>query len=455
MGIHLDWEIEAEQTQMHSAGEDPATARARRLARLRLLLLVAATLAVMGAIAAGVWLRLRAVEAEIEAALRGTVEAEVAALRIGDLSAFMALQRSATGDWLQQQEQQFNIYQALKVEYDVQLTGNVLGVAMDGPRGRVLVEEIINGIPYTRVWFYWRYDDGWRHVPPDYTFWGEVHEYVGEGVTVRYRTVDDPFAFAVGVRLEEWLRTGCAILLCENKPEIMVEVVPDDTLSPGWSVNNPWLLQVPSPYVWRARSDMPFDLDMQVSVATLLAERLVNMVTEDRQPVYPADAYYLRQAVISWLVERFTQVNTNSFLIRSLAQLYGEEHVGRLIRAMRPDSSVSVLSAITGTASLDMTGLDWRDFLTWRLAVEDELIAQRDEANFLTLYDTRDEAARNAAYARFNSAPTGERKVVVSAVVEAEADGISVLRAVAQVGDGGPQEEVIFRLVEGVWRRAN
>ena len=44
------------------------------------------------------------------------------------------------------------------------------------------VEEIIGGVPYGRVWFYWRYDDGWRHVPPDYTFWGDARTVEADGV---------------------------------------------------------------------------------------------------------------------------------------------------------------------------------------------------------------------------------------------------------------------------------
>ena len=35
-----------------------------------------------------------------------------------------------------------------------------------------------------------------------------------------------------------------------------------------------------------------------------------------------------------------------------------------------------VLGPVTGAASLDATGLDWRDFLAWRLGVERELIAR-------------------------------------------------------------------------------
>ena len=463
MSIKLDWEIEAEQShQVQAAGEDPVTKRQRRVAWLRVLVFIALVLVIVGAIALLIIWRLRSVDQEIEQLLRNTVDAEVAALRIGDLNAFLAAQCSATDDWLLSQQAVFDAYQGLKLEHDLELTGRILNVMIEGSRARVQVEEIIDGTPYTRTWFYWRYQDdrcqGWRHVPPDYTFWGELRTYVGDGVTVRYRTVDNPVAAAVGLRVEEWLRLGCAALSCpEDRPEVLVEIVPDDTLQIGWSLNDPWLLQLPSPYVTRARSDLPFELGAQIQVANLVAERLVSQATNNVQPTYPADAYYLRQAMISWLVGRFTEMDTHSFLIMSLAQNYGDESVGRLAQTMQPASDVRVLNQVTGASSLEQANLDWRDFLTWRLVVEDELIARRDESNFLALYDTNDEAVRNQAYERFNTTPTDERKVVVAVQLEADANGVPQLRAVAHAGEGASlrQEEVLFRLVDGVWKRAN
>lgn len=451
MGIQLDWEIEAEQEQVRQAGEDPNSRRRRRQARLRALLIVLLVIGLFAGGAAAVWLRLRAVDQNIENMLRTTVEAEIAALRIGDAAAFLSVQRSASSDWALTQQATFDAYQALKIERDVQLTGRVLSATVDGLRGRVEVEEIIDGTPYTRVWFYWRYDDGWRHVPPDYTFWGDVRTQRAQGVTVRYRQVDEALAQAVVSNMAGWLQTGCAVLTCSGFQEVAVEIVPDPGLTMGWSENNPWLLQFPSPYTGRARTDMPFDLNLQLETATLLAERLVTLAAGDTQPVFPGDAYYLRSAVGSWLVGRFTQMDTNSFLIASLAQNYGEHTVGQLLRVMQPESDVSIINKVTATASLQEANLDWRDFFTWRLVLEDELINRRDEVGFLALYDP---SARDQAYQRYGQGTSGEQKVVVSVVPETSPEGIFQLRAVAQVNTDR-QEDVLFRLVEGVWRRAN
>ncbi len=457
MGIRLDWEIEAEQSHVRSGGEDPLAARQRRARRLRFLLVIVIVMALIGGAAAVVNWRLRAVDSQIEEVLRNTVDAEVAALRIGDLDAFTAVQRSASQDWLMAQEATFDHYQALKQGEQIQLTGQISDVAIDGTRARVQVQEIIDGVPYTQTWFYWRYEDGWRHVPPDYTFWGELETYEGQGVVARYRTVDEAFATALSTQLQEWLTTGCAALDCGSLPLIEVEVLPDETLQAGWSDSNPWAMRVPSPYVKRARADLPFALESQFPVANLLAERLVSTVAPELRPVYPTDAYYLRQAVVSWLVGKFVQVDTNAFVVSSLAQNYGDGAVGRLLRSMQPSSNADVIAGTAGVASLDAANLDWRDFLTWRLVTEDDVNRRRDEISFLSLYDTHDEAARAAASRRFSSPPAERKIVVLSALLETGQDGIPTLRAVVEFGEGAGliREDVLFRLADGNWRRAN
>jgi hypothetical protein len=261
----------------------------------------------------------------------------------------------------------------------------------------------------------------------------------------------------MGAALDEWLKTACAALTCPQQPVISIDVLPDDALQVSWSANDAWAQQVPSPFITRARSDMPFDTDLQFAVAGLLAERLVALSSANMQPNYPADAYYLRQAVVSWLVGRFVHQDTNAFVIDSLARNYGDAAVGRLLDALQPGSDASVLAGAAGVSTLDQANLDWRDFLTWRLMTEDELIRRRDDASFLSLYDTRDENARNLASQRFTVIPGDVKRTVLSAPLEMGADGQPVLRATVQVQEAGGvlQGDVVFRLVDGVWRRAN
>ena len=458
MGLKLDWEIEAEQSQVRNTGEDAESRRRRRRARRRLLFLVAFVLLAFASAGAALVLRLRYVDSLVEQNLRDTVEAEVTALRIADRAAYLGLQRSASEDWMLAQDETFNAYQALKSQQDIQLTGQVLDVTIDGQRARVQVEEIVDGVPYGRLWFYWQYGEGWRHVPPDFTFWGEVASFDSDGVSVRARTVDAPVAEAMSGQLASWIAQGCDIFGCASLPTISVEIVPSAAVEPAWSPANPWSLTAPSPSVGRARLDMPFSAELQAPIAQLLAERLVAQAMDNEQPVYPTDAVYLRQAVIDWLADRFVGVQTDAYLIQSLAELYGEAAVGRLISVLGPSDDILMLGPVAGVATLDQTGLDWRDFLTWRLNVERELMSRRDEAAFLALYDSGDENARAVALGRYNAAPSPEAVSVVSVSPETDANGVAHLRARVQYGSAETtlrEEEAIFRLVNGTWKRAN
>ena len=474
MGIRLDWEIEAEEKEIRVGGEDPLTARARRLARFRLLLLVGILLGIIGLIIGVVMLRLREVENQIEQLLRSTVEAEVAALRIGDWPGFESIQRSGDIPWMAARKNVFDEYQTLKNDAEVQLTGRILDIEVNEQRGRVHVEEIIGGMPYTRVWFYWRYSEepisqgdtneekaeklksGWRHVPPDHEFWGEARVFEGTGLTILYNRVDEPLVLQMGPGIDQWLEDGCVVLGCTDLPAMIVEVVSTGGAEPGWVENDPWRLQLLSPYVGRARSDIPFDTTLRVRIADLLAKRLVEQASP-ALPIYPADSFYLRSAIVSWLVGRFAEINTNSFLISSLANNYGDQAVGVLAEFLGPETDASVLAAVSGVNALDQANLDWRDFLTWRLITEEELMIRGDATHYIELYDTNDEAVRTTAYSRYNTDLVREQKVVVLALPEVTAEGLPQLRATVQVGKEGNlrQEEVLFRLVNNVWRRAS
>ncbi len=457
MGLHLDWEIEAEQSTTTGGGEDPVSRRARRMARLRLMLGILVILALLGGFyGVFVW-RLRMVNNEIERSLRDTVDAEIATLRVGDRTAFLAVQRSASDAWAEVQAQNFDNYQQIKSERNVQLTGDVVSLDVDGTRGRVQIQEIVDGVPYVRTWFYWRYAEGWRHVPPDYTFWGGTATLEGESVTVNYYTLDAPVAQAVQPTVAGWVRATCASLSCGELPPITVEIVPDPGLTPGWDASAPWMLRLPSPYTEVARLDLPFDPSIQVPAAALIAERLTAQAFTGREPVYPADTVYLQEAVRDWLIGRYTNLDTGSTLIRSYAERYGDAAVGEVLRNTSPGSDIRVLLAPASVAALNELAVDWRDYLSWRLQLERELHAQRNEAAFIALYDTLDPEVTNTAFARFNAGATTEPLEVVAVQAEVNEAGTPILAATVQVGEGetSRQEILRFRLSDGVWKRAS
>jgi hypothetical protein len=245
-------------------------------------------------------------------------------------------------------------------------------------------------------------------------------------------------------------------LTCGTLPGMTVEVIPDEALQVSWVNDAEWHLQMPSPYLRRARSDMPFDSDIQLVIAEKIADKLVSTASNNLKSMYPTDATYLRQAAVLWLVGQLVQVNTNSYLMDSLTTNYGAKAVGQVLSALRPDSSIALLAQITGK-SLEQTALDWRDYLTWRLTVEDDLIQKRDEINYLTLYDTRDAAVRDLAYQRFNAQLLAEKKSVTSVQTEVGTDATVILRALVTVGEdtNSQQSDAVFRLADGVWKRIN
>lgn len=411
MGIRLDWEIEAENEWLESGGEDPESRRQRWEARLRLFGLLALFVLLVTVLIGGLVLRMRQVDWEIEQRLRDTVETEVAALRVGDRRTFVELQRSATDEWQTRQGGVFDDYQTLKTEADAQLTGRIVNAMVDRQRARVQVEEIIDGQAYVQTWFYWRYEDGWRHVPPDYTFWGDSAVLQNDYVTVHFRGIDQAYAQLLYDELTAWLVSGCAALACASTPALTVDIVANPLTQLGWL--DTWALQLPSPYIGRAPLNVELEPSTRFQLAVMVARRLVEGVSA--QPL-AGEAAFLRESIISWLVERFARAQMNAHLIYSLAARYGDVTVGQVLGALTPDATVALLSSITGV-SLELTGLDWRDYIEWRLS----------------------------------QAQPGQEYEVTGAVVE-YADGMAQLRA--QVRMGTTQTEVLYRLIDGVWQRA-
>lgn len=452
MGLRLDWEIESEKENVRGGTEDAETKRARRGRQIRTVLIVLFVLLLTVGVITAIRARLEYVDWQITQVLRDTVEAEVTYLRLGDQVGFLANQRSASSEWQTNQLRVYNEYQTLKLDENTILSGQILDAVVDGQRGRVQVQEILNGTPYAVAWFYWRYEDGWRHAPQDTNFWGASNSIETSRLTVRYQALDEVFAQAVAERMNAWLDFACGTLTCNTLPMINVQIAPENDWAIGWADGASWEFRIPSPLLTRMRLDMPFDGNRQLEVATALAERVVTTALLNREMVYPTDAYYLRQGVISWLVGRFVGIQTNAFLIDSFANAYGDAQVGQLVAAMQPDSSLSILSQQTG-ATLDAINVDWRDYLTWRLRLETDLIEARNQNEFITLYDTREQSILDAAYTRFNGGIAPNGWVVNTVTRETDSNGLPILRATAQIDSSGTTQDIQFRLIDGVWKR--
>jgi hypothetical protein len=414
MGLNVDWEIEAERERVSITGEDPELWRRRRRRLTRFILVLTIMGVLIGGVVTAIVLRLRYVDFTVEQSLRDTIASEVTSLRIGDRALFEGLQRSATEDWLTRQRAVFDGYQALKQRQDVNLTGNVLDISIEGQRGRALVEEVIDGTRYGRVWFYWRYDDGWHHVPPDYTFWGAPGTITADRVRVDYQSLDAATAQAVAETVSRWMEQGCAIVPCDGL-QMTVAIQPGASLQTAWSAETPDTLVIRSPLADTGRLDSPFDPVLQLEAANLIGRRLVEVAAGSTEGSAVADASYLQRAASAWLVGQFLGVPSGSPLLDSFADAYGEEALGRVFATLNSANAAETLATAAGVQPGDLN-VNWSDYLTWRLA----------EAGTTLQIQTIDRST--------------------------DAAGNPLLIATGTDGAGQPGQ-VIFALVNGRWER--
>lgn len=453
MGVRLDWEVERE-TVARELGESPADVRWRRAnggrALLATLLIVLLILAVAGGILARLWY----VDQELKRQLRETVAAEAAALRVGDLAAFLAIQRSSSDAWMLGQAERFWQYQELKQQADVDVSGKVIDLAVDESRAWVLVEEAINGIPYRQVWFYWRYADGWRHVPRDITFWGMPATISGANFILSYGSLDSPLAEALQPGLERLWGQGCTWLDCPTPlPALTVRIMPDPFVEVSWSPDEADVLRVASPLLGRARADVPLEPDLARRIGDLLAERV--LIQAGAAPVEDAsrDAAFLRAALRDWLVGRFLGDGgvLGSSFVESLVAAYGERAAALLAARLTPEADIDILAHIFATP-LEALPVDWREFFQWRLALEPFLLAQGLPDALRGLYDPAARGEAEALIASYAAGVAPPVPTVVRVITGFGSDGGNCAWAVVQDAEGN-QAPITFRLVDGVWRR--
>jgi hypothetical protein len=460
VGVRLDWQIESERAY-ERAGEDPSERRRRRMQRLRILLFTAGIASSICIVAALVWLRLYTVDNKLRQDLITTVQTETSTLRIGDLAGFIAIQRTAPGgNWYEDQMARFHRYQDLKTNSEIKLTGNVVDAIVDGSRGRAIVEEVVNGVPYHTVWFYWRYGDGWRHVPSDYTFWGDPATITGKQSVLKYNQLDGTLATALAPLVDRWWVEGCSYLKCQTTQKLSLEIISVPLGESRWEQDRPNTLIVPSPLAIddRVRSDRPVPPELLQEIATKLSERLFSITTNGLQSVQTSDAAWLQQEIISWLAATFlTGGNAQNVgnaeqlsFIQSLKDHYGSESLALIAHAMTAKSDISMVSKAL-KQPLDTLALDWRTFFQRRLDVEKTLLARNDFGGFQALWDLASPQSIDLMKQRQLHQAQATPQVQAVAI-SLGPDGIP--RAVVQTAMENKPQTVIFRLVDGSWKRS-
>lgn len=447
MGIRLDWQIESERVYQKQ-GEDPDSRRRRRQQRFQILLIILLILILIGVGGGLIWLRLFSVDNQLQQSLIDTAHTEASALEKGDYATYVSLQRSSSREWTQFQLKQFHSYQDLITHANLVVNGNVIDATVDGARGRILIEELQNGVPYRTVWFYWHYPDGWRHVPSDTTFWGSSQEIQGKVSTVKYNDLDAPLARVLSSRVDEWWTAGCQYLGCTNQPKLTVQIVADRSIKADWIAGSNTLV-VPSPLATDDRApanSIPQILEDEI--ARKLAEQLFGIASGQLKPAPTADAAWLRSTIIDWLTMTLTKRGSTDQVsfVQSLRDHYGPDAISMVVHQLSADADISVVGAAL-KKPLESLALEWRSFFQWRLDVEKILLASGSLDKFKTLWDVDNQAARTQMDARIGH-PSQAAPQVQSATVNA---GTSA--AVQATLDGKP-ETIIFRLIKGSWKRS-
>ncbi|NDJ86341.1 MAG: hypothetical protein GYB66_10675 [Chloroflexi bacterium] len=488
MGIQLDWQVESERQRQH-ATEDPEARRARQKRRRQMAVAVLSLAVVVCTVLGVILWRLQSVEDRLRQDLLDTVDAEVVALRIGDQTSYMEIRRIASDYWLDLQRQQFEEYQRLKDSGQLELTGNVLSVEMDidEQRARVVVEERINGIPYEVAWFYWNYTDGdqsgWRRVPPDVSFWGDSRTANANNVRVQYEALDDQFAEALLAVVGRWWSEGCVWLNCQTPlPRLNIEIDPRTYADPAWDLYDEWKLVVTSPlYNGRVRRDRQLDPTLEIFLAEMLAGRIVNHGLGPETSFNPlpysettayADTAWLREALESWLVGRFTGDETRgSAFISNVAAQYGDHVPGGLLAGLEPGARIGpIWQTATGLAISDLSVeqlnlMDWREYFAWRLGLEVRILSNaldldptQQRIQHDALYDETDPNALIAADAVRVSFIPGQGPYAVQMLNFSVDQGGGLLATVDYLTDANDPSTVntaVFRWIGTTWKRVS
>ncbi len=456
MGIKLDWQIEADRAY-DRAGEDPTARSQRRRQRLRLLFITAGLMLAFCAVAAVIALRLNTVDDQLRRDLINAVQGEEATIRVGDFAQFMAFQRSAGDFWITQQSQRFKTYQDLKTKSGFSLTGNVLSTEIDGSRGRAVVEEVIGGVRYESAWFYWRYPDGWRHVPSDWTFWGDPKTILGKNATISYNELDASLAQALADRVEKWWPMGCTMIMCGSAPSLTVQIIPYESDRLKWDPDKANTLLIPSPMAAQdyARADGQISQNLEDAVADELADHLLTITTNNLILDQNSDAGWLRQITREWMAAAFVgrpNPAQHSF-IQSLNDHYGPQGVSAVIHALTPKADISIVGVALKQPIESLT-LDWTAFFQRRLSVEKTLVSspsRTDMASFQALWDAANPAALDLMRQRM-AQPSQDAPQVQSVAISPGPDNVP--RATVKATANGQPVVIVFRLVNGAWKHS-
>ena len=456
MSAKLDWQIESDRTE-ERADTDPLLRRQRRQRQLGLFFGTLGLVAIIAGAGAAIALRLRSIDYTLRQGLIAAAQAEVTDLKLGDRDSFDRLMRSQDRDWINGQDQRFDRYQALKAKQSIQFSETIPdnNAVVDNYRGRVLVNETLNGQPYQAIWFFWRYPDGgWQHVPSDLTFWGDPSQITANTVTVSYDGLDAPLATMLADTIDRWWTAGCQYLACATVPRLTIQIQHQPAnFTPNWDNQNPLALNVNSPLT--VGDQAPAGIlpgDLETAIAGQIASKLFDHASGQITVNPNADASWLRQSLIDWLNALLLGRGNLAQLafMQSIADHYGgSTGISAIVQQITPNATISVVAAAL-KKPLDSLNVDWKAFFQWRLGLEKTLIQTKNQAAYLALWDETAPGVSALAREHFGTPPQALPQV--QSVAIARDPSLGMVATVPATASGQPIV-LRFRVVNGTWKR--
>jgi hypothetical protein len=322
----------------------------------------------------GVW-RLQSVEQARRDALRGVVEAESLALRLGNRFQFMQLQ--GRGDaWQKKQRSRFDQFQRYGEE--VVVTGDIVEMKIAGDEAEVTVRLTVNGEEDKAVWLYDYTDFGWLHVATTVEPWTLRSIDAGD-VTVEYAGPDRALAEYVAVLMRDWWARARGRTGVETPLEVVIELDADsDKLF--WEESAELRVNVPS----RTASGEPLltlDASTRETLLLMLAARWTEHALGGRD--FRGYDVWVEEEVDQLLRSEFDVSSPVPPILGQLIRVFGPDFVPAFLSELRSGNQgvvASMHNAMSASAPQNLEGDELIRYLTAYLNAEITLGDQEEDA---------------------------------------------------------------------------
>jgi hypothetical protein len=284
MAIKLEWEIDDVDAPLPGVEEKTSKGAGRRRWWRLLALIVLAVAIGLGYLG----LRIRQKKNEIEEELRAVVKLELQALVKGDRDLFLNQQDPDSGRWHAVQEKAFDDYHGQRTQDwgNVEYTGQVPVVRVEGEQGWALVEVMRGESAWRELWVYQQTQaEGWRHTRPAADWLGDEQKHKTAHLRFNYPRRDKAIVTALGQEMEAWYDVLAPLFFgakptLAGRPVLAVEFGYRDPSRPdkmvaSWHEGRSYTLLAPSPHLSYFLADDSPSPELRQQMAGYLIEALI------------------------------------------------------------------------------------------------------------------------------------------------------------------------------------